>query len=367
MIVLSLPFSESLKTISILLALGIFFIQAYRKEINPGWDVIHYGFISLLLASIISSIFAADPSKSLKGAKDILFYTTTFFVACTINDERQIRTILWSLYMTTTISAILGIFHSITGHRPLEIHALGNQNYTAMFYMIIITSMISTVLFSNKETLLRKSILIIFTIISLIASVMTLMRASFLGLLTFFLLLVKLKKPSRSVVFLILGFIFLTMLILYSDSAMRQKLLTTQSMISRLDIWKGAAGLFLDNPLTGVGLNHFNYRFPSNHPVEPDNIVYDAHSLYFQTASQMGLIGLVALMLIIVGFVKQWLHFKERDGFGKALRFGAMGAFLIIIITGVFDTTLHHEHAIAFTIITGLTYGYFRSANINGF
>jgi len=130
-------------------------------------------------------------------------------------------------------------------------------------------------------------------------------------------------------------------------------------MRSRLDIWSGAMRLFLENPLTGVGLNHFNYRFPSNHPVEPGNIVYDAHSLYFQSASQMGLVGLIALALLIVGFVKAWRGLRGGDGLGRALRFSALGAFLVITVTGIFDTTLHHEHAIAFTMITGLMFGYF--------
>ncbi len=358
-IAISLPFSESLKTISILLALGIFLIQAYRREINLKLDIIHYGFISLLLASIINSMFAADPLRSLRGAKDILFYTVPLFVACSINNERQIRIILWCLYISNSGICPFGIFYSVTGHKPLEIHAIGNQNYTAMFFMIVITSMISTAMFSDRETPLKKAALIVLSVTAIVASVMTLMRASFVGLLAFLASVLISEKRSRGVFLISTGFIGLTALTIYADRAMRLKLISTHSMLSRLDIWSGAIRLFLENPLTGVGLNHFEFRFPSNHPVEPSNIVYDAHSLYFQTASQMGLIGLIALAFIVVGFIKAWRGFKGGDGFGRALRFSAMGAFLIITVTGIFDTTLHHEHAIAFTMIIGLMFGYF--------
>ncbi|GAB4420747.1 MAG: hypothetical protein OHK0032_16540 [Thermodesulfovibrionales bacterium] len=156
-----------------------------------------------------------------------------------------------------------------------------------------------------------------------------------------------------------MGFVGLTALTVYADKAMWLKLISTHSMVSRLDIWGGAIRLFLENPLTGVGLNHFAYSFQINHPVEPGNTVYDAHSLYLQTASQMGLIGLLSLCVTIAGFMKAWMNFKDVTGFGGALKYSALGAFLVITLTGIFDTTLHHEHAIAFTTITGLMFGYF--------
>lgn len=357
---LALPFSESIKTICLLASSLLFLIQIVRRESKIRFSLLHYGFFSLFISSIISSIFADEPSRSLSGSKDILFYTIAFFIASSIDNEKKIRTILWCLYISTAISALLGIFNSIITRKPLEIHALGNQNYTAMFFMIILASMISTILFSDRESHYRKLILIIFSIITLLASSMTLMRASFLGLFAFFLSLVNFKKPSRTVLVFILSFVLLTTLILYLDRAMWQKLSSFQSMISRLDIWSGAIRLFLENPLTGVGLNHFEFRFPSDHPVEPNNTVYDAHSLYLQTASQMGLVGILSLIIIFWGFIKGWRGLQVSTGFNKASKYSSLGAFLVIAVTGIFDTTLHHEHAMAFTLISGLTFGYIK-------
>lgn len=360
---LSLPFSESIKTICLLTSSVFLLIQVLRREANIRFSMLHYGFIFLFLASVISSIFATEPSKSWSGSKDILFYSITFFIACSIDNEKKIQILLWGLYISTVLAALSGIFNSMTAHKPLEIHSLGNQNYTAMFFMIILTSMISTILFSDKKASLRRYILIIFSIITLLASAMTLMRASFLGLFAFILSLLNLKKPSRAILIFIIGFVFLTILVLYSDRAMWQKLFTFQSMISRLDIWRGATSIFLENPLTGVGLNHFNFRFPPNHPVEPNNTVYDAHSLYFQIASQMGLFGIISLIIIFFGFIKGWSRLQGSTGFSKALKYSSLGAFLVIAITGLFDTTLHHEHAMAFSLISGLTFGYYQRKN----
>ncbi|MFN3395439.1 MAG: O-antigen ligase family protein [Thermodesulfovibrionales bacterium] len=191
------------------------------------------------------------------------------------------------------------------------------------------------------------------------------MRASFLGLFAFFISSLNLKKASRPAFLFIIGFVFLTLMVLYSDRSMWQKLFLFQSMISRLDIWRGATSIFLENPLTGVGLNHFNFRFPPNHPIEPNNTVYDAHSLYFQTASQMGLFGILSLIIIFYGFIKGWSRLQGSTGFSKALKYSSLGAFLVIAITGLFDTTLHHEHAMAFSLISGLALGNIKS-RING-
>lgn len=356
--ILALPFSESIKTICLLTSSVVLLIQVLRREANIRFSMLHYGFIFLFLASVISSIFAAEPSKSWSGSKDVLFYSITFFIASSINYEKKIQILLWSLYVSTVLAALSGAFNSMTAHKPLEIHSLGNQNYTAMFFMIILTSMISTILFSDREAPSSKFILIIFSIIILLASAMTLMRASFLGLFVFFLTLLNLKKPSRAILFFIVGFVFLTILVLYSDRAMWQKLFSFQSMISRLDIWRGATSIFLKNPLTGIGLNHFNFKFPPDHPVEPNNTVYDAHSLYFQIASQMGMFGMLSLIIIFVGFIKGWSRLQGSTGYSKALKFSSLGAFLVIAITGLFDTTFHHEHAMAFSLISGLAFGY---------
>jgi O-antigen ligase len=356
--VVSLPFSESLKSISLGLIFLAFLIQWFRKEIKIDFSTIHYGFILLFISSVISSAFALNTAKSLKGANDILFYSSVFFVASSISSEKHIRIILWSLYISTTLSALSGIYHSIEINKPLEIHSLGNQNYTAMFFVIVTTSMLSTLAFSDKESRFMKFMLIISSAIILIASVMTVMRASFLGLFIFLAVLLFSKERPRTALLISLGCIGLTALALYIDKSMWLKFLSSQSLISRLDIWKHAIRSLIENPIIGIGLNHFSYTFPLTHSVEPGNTVYDAHNLYLQVASQMGSIGVLALTIIIVGFIYRWINFKPATGVGIALKYSAMGAFLIVTVTGLFDTTLHHEHAIAFTLMTGLLFSY---------
>jgi O-antigen ligase len=357
LMVISLPFSESLKTISMFLILLVFLVQLYRKEIRIQMANIHYGFLILLLSALISSMFADNPVISLKGTKDVLFYTIPFFAACSITDEKHIRTILWSLYISTAIAALFGILHSFEIHRPLEIHSLGNQNYTAMFLIIVITSMISFFIFSNSETKVSKIILIILSLLTLVAAVMTAMRTSFLALLLFMAILFFRYRRSRLVNLFSLTLVGLIAASVYLYKPMLSKLFATQSLISRLYIWQHAVTLLKENPLVGIGLNHFKYTFPATYTPEAGASYFDAHSVYLQTASQLGFLGLLSLFLIMYGFIHVFTKIKATSGFEMTVKYGALGGFLVTFVGGIFDTTLHHEHAIAFTILTGLMFG----------
>ncbi|MCI0469551.1 MAG: O-antigen ligase family protein [Nitrospirae bacterium] len=350
LMIVSLPFSESLKTISIVIILIAYIMQLIKKEARIRLSILYCGFVLLLIASILSSVYAADTPKSFRGAIDIFFYIVPLFAAASIKRDEHIRLLLWCLYVSTAIAALYGIFQFLHLQRPLEIHSLGNQNYTAMYLLIVVLSMVSTIAFSERESNLKKLTISVLAAISLVASVLTTMRASFLGLL---FIVIFLLFTKRSAVLTALPLIALTAIAAYFNKTMWLKLLSSKSLIARIDIWKQALNNFIDNPILGIGLNHFSHTFSSSFPIDPGNTVYDAHSLYMQVLSQNGIVGFLALILIMGGFIRIWRGFTPVSGFEMGLKFGALGAFSIIFITGVMDTTLHHEHAMAFTTLTG--------------
>jgi O-antigen ligase len=102
-----------------------------------------------------------------------------------------------------------------------------------------------------------------------------------------------------------------------------------------------------------VGLDHYKSLIPAGVP-DAGRTFHDAHSLYFNVAAQMGLLGLSALVFIIIGFIRVFCKKKELSGFGESLKYGALGGFLVTFAGGLFDTTFHHGHAIAFTLLAGL-------------
>lgn len=354
---ISLPFSVTLKTAGIVMAALVLVIELTRKKERISNEMISYGFMLLFMASLVSTVFAQNTGRSFNGSMDVLKYVLVFFIASSISDEDRIKKILWAAYISTALAAIWGIYHALSINKQLEIHSLGNWNYTSMFLNIMLASMLSTLLFTDNKGLPGRLVLSAGIATILIASVMTLSRASMIGLIVYVAILIFSRKQVGRYLFFF-AVIFIASILVYKT--MWVKLFSMKSMLSRIDMWGHAIEYFINNPLSGIGLNNFVHTFPLDFPVDPGDTVYDAHSLYFQTASEMGIIGLVALGLVITGFIKACVNFNPSDSFGKVLRFSAIGAFLIITVTGLLDTTLHHEHAIAFTMMAGLMLGYKR-------
>ncbi|MCC6346698.1 MAG: O-antigen ligase family protein, partial [Nitrospirales bacterium] len=256
---LSLPFANTVKLISLFLLLAVLLLQVLRKETSLKMSPLHYGLLLFLAAGLASSAYAEIPMKSIKGTRDILYYVVPFFCASTLSRKEEGRTLLWSLYLTTAAAALFGIFQAHHLNKPLEVHGLGNQNYNAMFFVIVISSMISSAIFSDRETRASRAVLGAFVLAALLATVMTAMRASFLALFLFMLLLLPRYRRARLFLPAALGVSSLLSLALFLYKPMWSKLFSFESLNSRSRIWRHAFDLFREHPLTGVGLNHFQY------------------------------------------------------------------------------------------------------------
>ena len=65
----------------------------------------------------------------------------------------------------------------------------------------------------------------------------------------------------------------------------------------RVDLWKSAWRQYEDNPVLGGGAGSFEQHWLSDRPFE--HKVRDAHSLYFETLSELGPVGLALLLLVL--------------------------------------------------------------------
>jgi O-antigen ligase len=109
-----------------------------------------------------------------------------------------------------------------------------------------------------------------------------------------------------------LGGLVLTLLALPPVRAVLPTLLNFQdySMQGRLRFWQAALEIFRDHPLFGVGLGNFAYVYPQ---YQRDYIYYsvDPHSWVLQLAAELGLVGVLAVVAVLAGFVT-WLRRSWR-------------------------------------------------------
>ena len=71
---------------------------------------------------------------------------------------------------------------------------------------------------------------------------------------------------------------------------------------NRYEYWKVAVRSFGEHPLAGVGTSGFAVEWLRERPF--DESVRDAHSLYLETAAELGIVGLLALALSSPGVVR---------------------------------------------------------------
>ena len=96
---------------------------------------------------------------------------------------------------------------------------------------------------------------------------------------------------------------------------------------NRYAYWKVALDTFAAHPLIGDGSGSFAVDWLAKRKI-PDP-ARDAHSLYFETASELGLVGLVALALFLTGSVAAAVSARRVDAAAAAGSIAALAVWLV--------------------------------------
>ena len=116
------------------------------------------------------------------------------------------------------------------------------------------------------------------------------------------------------------------------------------SVKSRMGIWKMSFQSILKHPLLGVGIG--NYPVVLNEDISAAKKGASAHNLYLDVASEMGFLGLIALLLIFWEILrKSW---KDR----KEIYFLIFSFFFVwILIYNFFDVVLLNDKVLLFFMV----------------
>lgn len=124
----------------------------------------------------------------------------------------------------------------------------------------------------------------------------------------------------------------------------------------RIDMWSRAVAMVADMPFTGIGLNTYpivQTHFYTGYALGPEP---HAHNLFLQTAVDLGLPGLVALLWLLVAAFYTILVSKRRvvDPLAQAMMAGVGAGLTAYAVNGVLDTmTLGAKPVIALFLLLG--------------
>jgi O-antigen ligase len=124
------------------------------------------------------------------------------------------------------------------------------------------------------------------------------------------------------------------------------------SVKSRMGIWKTSLWSVLSHPLLGVGIG--NYAVVLNEDVSAAKKGASAHNLYLDIVSEMGLLGLVAFLMVILSIFKK---IKKEIIDNKLYAICFLFFLVWILIYNLFDVVLFNDKVLLFFMVAaGLLY-----------
>lgn len=131
--------------------------------------------------------------------------------------------------------------------------------------------------------------------------------------------------------------------------------------VERLYLWDAGRRMFLDHPVTGVGLQDLGELYERYRSPLATEEHGHLHNVAIQVGATMGLVGLAALALLTVGFYRTagrgWRAPIPPGSIRSALRAAAVAALTGFLVAGLFEWNLGDEELIDFLcVVIGMGY-----------
>lgn len=132
-----------------------------------------------------------------------------------------------------------------------------------------------------------------------------------------------------------------------------------ESVGERLLIWAQAWELFVEHPVTGIGLGNFRESYdPVAIAEDPGKV--DAHNLYLQFLTETGIVGFAVFLFLAGHILRRNLRNLKRfplESVGYASSYAALAAMLSVLIHGMVDFFFigSTEFGAAFAIVLALS------------
>ena len=284
--------------------------------------------------------------NALADMRTFAYYCSFFFILGLVRTRKDLYFLFWATIILGMLGMITQIAYSLsrigydadTGKAVFFQRITGAQEGT--FPMLFVASAAMLPFVHSVE---KKVTLLVCNFLSMIALFLSLTRGSWLAAIVvgalLAVLLYKFVPASRKyfrilllsalgigvIIFILYLFDMLSLnLFFVRISILSSKKLDTSTLI-RFTEWKLAYDLFIEHPLTGIGLGYI-YKFFA---IGLGNVEHTfIHNSYLYVLSKMGLIGLTLFLAVfgtaLVVWYKLLSRFKGTDDLGLALAFGLM-------------------------------------------
>ncbi|MFT3734861.1 MAG: O-antigen ligase family protein [Rhodocyclaceae bacterium] len=365
----ALPLVEAPKNIFLLLYLAVWIVLCVRQRnwgtLSCGWDAVFAG----VLGAAALSVALSDPYPHKWGeVRDVLCYIALgWTLARTTLSPRDRLALVATLIAATLVGAAQGYWHLAQGTKgTLQLHSVGHVNHSALYAMG--TAVLAMALAACGRTLLsplwqRVSFAVALVLLAIMISFAS--RGALIAYgLTAVVLIAWLVRHARIRLWpALLGAAIVAGGMLSMDRSMVVK--TAQNLeaggyttAGRVEAARTAIEYWRQKPATGVGAANFSAVSPAmvegwlkarGEVFVERNFLFSthAHSVYFNTLAERGLVGVAALLALLIMWATALVKLRPGREASDAhwLGWGAgIAGFGLVFLGGAFNTTLHHEH-----------------------
>ncbi|DAB34850.1 MAG TPA: hypothetical protein CFH82_03835 [Sulfurospirillum sp. UBA12182] len=349
----------------------VFFYEKYKqKDYSFFKNPIFILLMTWCCYLLLSSLWAINPSRSLKGAFEILLWSCTYIAIVNIlvkkeDIERFIKIQAYLiLFICFNVFIQYTFGYNLFGTPTRGSGFTSDLLHTDKVYAYIFTLWIALFggMIVSKQLQKKQYILFGISLFCLLVAIPLSGGRGPLIILSIFLPIIAWLSPYRKLAFSFLGILLICGVVLVSFNTSLQKRLSTLSdpfenqRQIRISIWLTAFEMFKDNPILGVGFknfreNVFTYYDPSFDSIEiipqENRKALHAHNPWMDILSEQGLIGIGFLLsllflitksiyrkkgIVFVGSIGVWYSFSLLNS-NFVLSNGSWAFFMLLSLS----------------------------------
>lgn len=291
-------------------------------------------------------------------------YLLIFFLSTQVfRERRDLTTLVWYLNVLCFAVSLLGIVQYFTSEAKIygivtrtaggnPFGPFVNRNHFAGFVELILPAGLALMVFRGlrRDMIPMMGLLTIIPVGAMILSGSRGGIVSFAFEVTVLALLARFRKAperSRLVALAIVGFAALALVIWLGAGSAIERFSTLRpgdvTLSRRASMVRGAAHIFFDHPIKGVGLGSLVAVYPRYETHYDGYVVDHVHNDYMELIAEMGILG------GLCGFAFLWILFRdarncftaEQGHFSRAIHAGAIAALCGLLLHSLVDFNLH--------------------------
>jgi O-antigen ligase len=368
-------------TIFLLVELSLVFIWLWKVTNSDKYTFRKTGLgvpiVIFMVLAVISFIFSIYKNDSFYALLRLSGYIGIYYLVVNEFDHKMRRRLEIFVICAGTGLSLYGLlqYFGFLNHdwwEPQKFLASTyvNHNHFAGYIELVIPLAVGMLFSSWRKKQISKAILFPALIVMLTAFILSQSRGAWFSLAVSFLIIgalfVRRKAFNAQTIFTI----FLVMIVIFSFIYFGKDIIYSRidsvsivkgeepSANAHLKIWQGTVEMIRSNPITGVGIGDFIWRFPRFRPEGLNAQANFAHNDYLQTAAEMGVPASLVMIWLLAAIIAGGIKRSDSD----PVKIGCAIGLLSLSLHGLVDFNFHiPANMLLFTVYAAIVSSISRS------